>query len=251
MRKFYFLLIFTFISLLSLAQANISDSSIFIPSIGIHYGYHIPYGELTNQYGNVSTIGADATFKLKQQLVFGLGFEYYFSETVKNTIPYFRDIVNDHGYIIDGNGQFAEVFLYQRGFNIQAFTGYQFHFLAPNPNSGPFIQFGVGFMQYWTRIDNPLQAAAQIRGDYKKMYDRLTNGLSLSQFVGYRYMGDRNLANFYIGFEFTQGFVKNRRTYNADYTSEIKLDYTASMIGLKAGWIIPLYSKSPKKYYYY
>lgn len=251
MRKLYFLFGFTLMSIISFAQTNISDSSIFIPSIGIHYGFHIPNGELTNQYGNVSTIGTDATFKLKQQLVFGVGFEYYFSDNVKNTIPYFNDITNSQGYIIDGNGQFAEVFLYQRGFNIQVFTGYQFHFLSPNPNSGPFIQIGVGIMQYWTRIENPLITTYQIKGDYKKMYDRLTNGLSISQFVGYRYLGARNLANFYLGIEFNQGFVKNRRSYNADYAPETKLEYTASMVGFKAGWIIPLYSKAPKKYYYY
>lgn len=251
MRRLYLLLSFVAISFYSFGQISVRDSSIFIPSIGMHYSYHIPYGELVNQYGNFSAIGADFTLKFQKQIVLGVGFEYYFSDNVSNSIPYFKDITNDHGYIIDGNGQFAEVFLYHRGFNIQVFTGYQFNFLSPNPNSGPFIQIGVGLMQYWTRIENPDMTAPQIKGDYKKMYDRLTNGLSLSQFIGYRYLGDRNLTNFYAGFEFTQGFVQNRRDYNADYDSSSPLQYTATMIGFKVGWIIPLYNKVPKKYYYY
>ncbi len=251
MRILYIIIGLSLISMLSLAQTNISDSSIFIPSIAAHYSHHYTSGELSNQYGNTNAIGADANFKLKNNLMFGLSFEYYFSDNVKTNIPYFKDIVNDHGFIIDGNGQFAEVFLYQRGFNIQVFTGYQFTFLSPNPNSGPFIQIGTGLMQYWTRIENTEQAAPQIKGDYKKMYDRLTNGLSLTQFIGYRYLGVRNLTNIYAGIEFTQGFVKNRRSYNADYSADTKLDYTATMIGFKIGIIIPLYSKAPKKYYYY
>jgi hypothetical protein len=251
MRKLYLIFAFFLLSTFSFAQKEISDSSIFIPSIGMHYGYHLSSGELANQYGNCSAIGSDFTLKFKNQLVLGLGFEYYFSDNVKNTIPYFKDIINDHGYIIDGNGQYAEVFLYQRGFNIQVFSGYQFNFLSPNPNSGPFIQIGVGLMQYRTRIENPEMTAPQVNGENKKMYDRLTNGLSITQFIGYRYLGARNLTNIYAGFEFTQGFVKNRRSYNADYSSETPLNYTATMVAFKIGWIIPLYRKAPKKYYYY
>ncbi len=251
MRSFYLILALSILSSFSFAQKEISDSSIFIPSIGIHYGYHFTTGELANQYGNCNAIGTDFNLKFKNQFILGLGFEYFFSDNVKNEIPYFKDIVNDHGYIIDGNGQYAEVFLYHRGFNVQIFTGYQFNFLSPNPNSGPFIQIGTGLMQYKTRIENPEMTAPQINGENKKMYDRLTNGLSLTQFIGYRYLGARNLTNLYAGFEFTQAFVQNRRTYNADYNENTKLSYTAIMYSFKIGWIIPIYSKAPKKYYYY
>ena len=243
-----------FITLLlscTLKAQNRSDSSIFIPSLGINYAYNIVGGDMKNNFGNHSSVGADLTLKFKNQWILGTSFEYYFGNDVKNEDDYFTGIKNSKGYIIDGNGHFAEVFLYERGFNIQFFTGYQFHLWAPNPNSGPFVQFGAGFMQYWVRIENPGLAAPQIKDDYKKMYDRLTNGLSTTQFFGYRYYGNRNLMNIYIGIELTQGWTKNRRSYNADLIStEIKsqLDlFTA----LKIGWMIPYYGRQPQEFYYY
>ena len=235
----------------SLAQKSHRDSSIFIASLGIHYGYHFVGGNMKNTYGNNHAVGADATFKLKNGISIGADFEYYFSENVKNRDSYFKNISNYSGNIIDGNGRYAEVNLYERGYNIQIFAGYQFHQWGPNPNSGPFIHLGVGFMEYHTRIENPEKTAPQIKDEYIKMYDRLRNGFSSTQFFGYRFMGNRNLANIYFGVEFTEAWTANRRSYNADLKPEelgIKFDF---LTAIKVGWIIPFYGRAPKEYYYY
>ncbi len=248
-----FLILFLNLSVITtaIAQQSISDSSIFIPSLGINYTYQFVGGDLATTFGNNSAIGADATFKLKNNWVIGTSFQYYFSDQVKNKEAYFKDIQTSSGFIIDGNGQFAEVFLYQRGFNAQIFGGYQFDFWSPNPNSGPFIQLSVGMMRYWVRIENPDMVAPQVKGDYKKMYDRLSGGISTTEFIGYRWMGARNLANFYAGIEFTQGFTENKRNYNADLDPADIGKHLDILTGIKVGWIIPFYPKAPKEFYYY
>ena len=255
MKQYYiwlFSIIFLLFSTKSEAQKNIRDSSVFIPSLSINYSFHMPQsGSISESYGGFHSIGSDANFKLANNFSIGLGFEYHFSESIKDRELYFKEIQNDNGYITDGNGQFAEVFLYQRGFNIQLFGGYQFNILAPNPNSGLYVQMGVGFMQYHTRIENPGLTANAVIGDYAKMYDRLRNGFSSTQVLGYRYMGNRNLSNFFIALEFTEAWTDNRRTYNADLTdSQLgkKLDF---VVGVKVGWLIPFYGRAPKDYYYY
>jgi hypothetical protein len=113
------------------------------------------------------------------------------------------------------------------------------------------VQLGVGFREYWTRIENPDKTAPQVRGDNQKMYDRLRNGLSTSQFIGYRHFGNRNLTNFYIGIELTQAWTQNRRDYNADLLGVKMVTNTDFTTGLKVGWMIPFYRKAPQKYYYY
>lgn len=252
-RKFIYILTIAFscISISSKAQVNHNDSSIFITSLGMHYSYHFAGADLKKTFGNFSAIGTDLTFKLKSQWIFGAGFEYYFSENIKNKDDYFSKIKNSKGYIIDNSGYYAEVFLYQRGYNIQLFGGYQFHKWSPNPNSGPFIQIGAGFMEQWVRIENPMKTAPQVQGEYAKMYDRLFNGFSTTQILGYRYMGKQNLRNFYIGIELTQAWTQNRRTYNADLNEEDLEPQFIFTSALKLGWIIPFYKKAPEQFYYY
>ncbi|MBA3901808.1 MAG: hypothetical protein H0X62_16670, partial [Bacteroidetes bacterium] len=119
-----------------------------------------------------------------------------------------------------------------------------------NPNSGFFVLGGVGFLQHKVRIENPGNASPQIFGEYKKGYDRLTNGISTSQFIGYMFLSNNRLLNFFGGVEFVQGFTQNRRfNYdNMDYDHTQRLDL---LTGIKVGWVFPLYKKVPLKYYYY
>ncbi len=250
-KTFFFIILFSLYSITAKSQKSVSDSSIFIPSISINYSYHFAAGDIGKAYGNNNAVGSDLTFKLVNQFVLGVGFEYYFSENVKNQDSYFSNIKTEKGFVIDGNGHYAEIYLYERGFNVQLFAGYQFNFWANNPNSGPFVQAGVGFMQYRTQIKNKQNTAPQVNGEYTKMYDRLSNGMSLTQFFGYRHMGNRNLGNFYFGIEFTQGFTKNRRTYNADFGVDDNLNHSDFLTAIKFGWIIPFYKKSLQNYYYY
>ncbi len=253
--KNFFILLILFIGIWNIqsvsGQKRVRDSSFTIPSFAIHYAYQLPGGDLSNRFGGNHNAGGEFMVKLRSGFILGIDGSYLFGTEVKNEDSYFHAIRNDHGYVIDGDGQYAEVHLYERGLQVFIFGGYQFNFWSPNPNSGPFIQLGAGFLQHYVRIENPGNTAPQILGEYSKLYDRLSNGFSTSQMIGYRYMGNRNLANLYIGFEFTQAWTKSRRAYNADDMRQNTDTHLDLLYGIKVGWIIPLYGRAPKDFYYY
>ena len=104
--------------------------------------------------------------------------------------------------------------------------------------------------------------AILLKDDYGKGYDRLTGGLNFNQFIGYFYMGNTRVLNFYAGFEFYQAFTKCLRDRNFDQllydpatdTYEVigkdnsnKIDL---FFGIKIGWMIPVYNRAPDNYYY-
>ncbi len=84
-------------------------------------------------------------------------------------------------------------------------------------------------------------------------YDRLTQGLSLSEFIGYQYVSEKNLYNFYIGLFFQQGLTKNMRNLNFDQpnTSTSTKLRNDNSYGVKIGWNIPFFNDKPKEFYYY
>jgi hypothetical protein len=62
--------------------------------------------------------------------------------------------------------------------------------------------------------------------------------------------GNRRRVNFFIGIEAVQAFTKNRRSFNFDTRSSDDSERSDRLLGLKAGWIIPLYKKVPNAYYF-
>ncbi len=233
------------------AQVNVKDSSIAVPMFSIHAGFHMPQGDLADRFGNNGTIGASFQWKSKKGLLLGADYSFIYGKDVKNKDNYLKNIRTSDGYVIDMNGQFAELFFFQRGFNASIQLGYQFNIWNPNPNSGPFIFVAPGFMQHYVRIENPDNVTPQISNDYLKGYDRLTNGFSLTEFVGYRFLSNNRLYNFYAGIELTQAWTQSRRSFNYDDMARDTKQRMDMMIGIKVGWTLPLYNRVPDDYYYY
>ncbi len=188
--------------------------------------------------------------KPKKNWLIGADGFFMFRDTIKET-GILNSISTSDGNVIDGNGTFADIRLYERGFHVGIKAGKLFPVLGPNKNSGIVVLIGGGLLQHKIRIENPESAAPQIKGDYKKGYDRLTNGFALSEFVGYMYLGNSRLVSFFAGFEFTQAWTKNRRSYNFDMMGPDNTKRFDLLSGFKIGWIIPLYKRSPDKFYYY
>jgi len=206
---------------------------------------------MAKRFGFSNTVGGDFTYKTSQGFIFGLDYSFIFGEKVLHSEDYFKAIQTSGGFVIDGNGMLAETFLYERGFNLGVILGKQFNIWNNNQNSGPFVQVHAGFMQHYVRIENPYKTAPQVNDDYAKLYDRLTNGFSMTEFVGYRFMGNHRLWNFYAGFEFVQGFTMGRRSYNVDDMSTENSKRLDLLSGVRVGWVIPLYGKTKQEFYYY
>jgi hypothetical protein len=245
-----FLILFFACSAIAFGQVSLRDSVIRTSLASISYSYQAPGGDLSKRFFGNSAIGGGYLFKTKKNWLFGADGYFMFRDTIRET-GVLDSISTSDGNIIDGNGIYADVRLYERGFNMSLKAGKLFPVWGPNKNSGIVFLCGVGLLQHKIRIENPGNGAPQIKGDYKKGYDRLTNGLAINEFIGYMYLGNSRLVSFYAGFEFTQAWTQNRRSYNFDLMGPDNTKRFDLLSGFRVGWIIPLYKRSADKYYYY
>ncbi len=216
----------------------------------ITYAYQFPGGDIAEQYGNNSTIGAGMMYKSRKNILFSLDVNFLFGSDIKNSDSILRFVLTDTGYIIDGNGVYALYSMYERGYSINFRAGKVFNLLAANPNSGIFFMGGIGYLAHRLNIDVQHETAPQITGDYAKGYDRLTAGFNLNEFIGYYFMSKSRVLNFYAGFEFYQAFTKSQRDYIFDLMQKDESNHIDLFYGIKIGWMIPIYDRAPDKYYY-
>ncbi|MBL0342172.1 MAG: hypothetical protein IPP71_15405 [Bacteroidetes bacterium] len=232
----------------SYSQSGIRDSLIRFPFFGISYGVYVPGGDLKDRFGVASILTTDIHFKTSKNIVYGISAGFIFGNNVE-TKGLFDGLNTSEGQIIGLDGLYADVRTFERGYHISATIGKIFTFNKPNPNSGIILTGGPGFLQHKIRIEPIGNTVAGLRGDYIKGYDHLTNGWQMREFIGFLSFGNRQLINFYGGFEFIQGFTANRRDYNfnePDLKDQKRLDL---MYGFKLGWVLPLYKKKPAQYY--
>ena len=250
MRKISLIVLILFFSLSAKSQVSVKDSSIFTTMLYATYGYQIPGGDVAKRFGANSAVGGGFQIKTKSNWLFGAEYNYLFGEKVKDELLILSCISTSDGYQINTDGEYADVFFAERGYNISLKAGKIFPVLGPNPNCGILLTLQPGFLQHKIKITNPNNNVPPLRGDYKKGYDEMANGFSATEFLGYYYMGNKRLVSFYAGFEFTQAFTKCRRDYNFNTMSrdtEQKYDFFYS---LRVGWLIPLYKRAPAGYYY-
>ena len=242
-----FLLAFKAIS----AQGDVSDTATNMPMIQINYGLQLPGNDLANRYGMNHTAGATFMYKTHKNWLFGVKFNYLFSENVKNKEDILSGIATEDGNIIDGNGMLTEVNYHERGFYSNVSIGKLFPVIGPNQNSGIFLIGGVGLLQHKTLIQNPENKAPQISGEYTKGYDRLTNGLAVSEFIGYMHIGNGTMSSFYVGAELIQAWTQSRRDYNFNKMKNVTDQRFDTLWGLRIGWILPISGKTSGEYHYF
>lgn len=221
-----------------------------IPFVRFQYQYSAAGGDLEDRYGNINGVGGAFGYKTKSNWEFEIEGNYLFSRNVK-VQGLLDDIINSAGDVTDSDGELVKLIYEQRGLSFYASVGKVLNLLSPNPNSGIFIQAGVGYLQHKIKIDYRDGTVFQLNDEMVKGYDRLHSGIAFRQFIGYQYFGKSNLVNFYAGFEFNQAITYNRRKYNYDsrsYDTEQKLDLLS---GFKVGWIIPFRSRASEEFYYY
>lgn len=233
------------------AQRNVKDSTIGTPWIGIHYGANWTQKDLAKRYGYLNHLGLTAGYKTNKNWTWTLDGNFIFGDQIRVT-GLFDNLVDSYGNITDVNGTVAQVLVLARGFNANVAIGKIFPVLSPNRNSGIYVHAGAGFLMHKMRIDTRDQVIPQIELNYRKGYDRLSMGINFHQFIGYAFMANRGLINFYGGMYIQEGFTKNKRLINFDepdipVSQKTMLDV---QVGLRAGWLIPVYKRKPKDFYF-
>ncbi|MFT4663072.1 MAG: hypothetical protein ACI8YQ_004663 [Polaribacter sp.] len=245
MNKTFLLILCPFLFIFSLsAQDKVKQSTNEGRALllDINYGVGLPGGDMKDRFGLNFDVGLGAEVIMPNNWIFGLGGGIIFGNKVNDKV--LENLSTDQGQIIANNSAWAAVSLRERGFHTEVRIGKLIPVKADNKKSGVRLVLGLGFLQHKIRVQEDPQAyVPQITGDFEKGYDRLSNGLMLSEFIGYQHLSKNRLVNFYGGFELTQGFTQNRRDYDfmtmstSDKSNRLDLLY-----GFKVGWILPFYT---------
>lgn len=214
------------------------------------YTHQLPIGKLAERFGDNSAVGFSFMQEKENNIFYGIQGNYLFSNNVKDT-TIFDNMTTSTGAIIGADGQYANINLMERGFDVYAFVGYALHPKENNLN-GFYFSGGLGFLQHQIFIDTKSQNVPQLDEDYKKGYDRLTNGVSTKWEASYKYYSPNGKFQMYTGMNMTLAYTKNRRPYLFD-TMEYTPDKGSwdNLLGINMGITIPIHRKNEEEFHYY
>jgi hypothetical protein len=234
---FWILVILLASSPLLPAQDQTEESRVILPSLG--YAYQFPGGDLQDRFGANFSLNLQLEYLSRRDWGFRLEGGYLFGTQVKEDV--LARLRTREGNIIGNDRAPADIQLRQRGWYLGAGLSRLFR-LGSASRSGLLLSVTAGLLQHRIRIqDDPLSAVPQLNDTFQKGYDRLANGLYLTEFVGYRYLANDRRINFYAGLEFTQAFTQNRRSFDYDLQARNDSDRLDLLYGLRIGWILPFY----------
>jgi len=238
-------LLLIFLSFFAKAQM---DTAITVPLLGIHFGGQLPFGDMAKRFGANLQAGGSFFIKTKKNWIYGIDVFYIFGRNVKEDVT--KQLKNSEGHITDNEGYPADLRITERGLGAHAHFGRIFNFDKALPNSGILVMVGVGYLQHKINLYDAQNRIAAINGDLEKGYDRLSGGISYSQFLGYLHISQNRFLNFYAGIEAHETMAKSFRKVNYDTGLPDTKQRMDGLLGLRLGWILPLYKKKPNDYYY-
>ena len=210
-----------------------------VMTVNILFGGHATAADLSDRFGSHLSTGLGLDLISKNDWLAGIQGVFYFGSNVNEDVLF--SLRNPDGLIFGGNGDIATIQLRMRGIYLGGHVGRMFRFNSKK-RSGIRATIGAGLYQHKVRIqDDPVVAVPQLNKTYKKGYDQLSNGLGLTQFIGYQHLGAMRRANFIIGIELTQGFTQNRRSFDFESRTEINNSRFDLAVGIRAQWLIPFY----------
>ena len=222
MKKTTLLLFFTLIGTLTAFAQNkgrdIAKDVIPATMFQVTYAAQFPGLDTKTDYGFTNTIGGSVIFKTGDNWLFTANGNFIFGNQLKgDRIDNLGEaITTTTGEVIGGGGLFSSLALFQRGLHFQAEVGKLF-LQYPNPNSGVFVQGGIGYLRNRIRIEYQIEALNtpyQLIEDYQYGYDRMRGGPAFHAEAGYLLMSDSKVLNFSVSFEVTYARTRHLRDYD-------------------------------------
>lgn len=207
--------------------------------IGFNYGRQQPAGILAERFKGSNSVGVSVMYKFGKNWQLQGGINGLFSGTVKEN-GVLDSMIGSGGLLLDVNGTYAPVKMYQRGYHWHCDIGKIIPTGNFNKNTGILLSLGLGFMEHKIKFTFQKTVLPQLENDYFKGYDRLSNGMTLRGFAGYQRLDPEGMFNYFAGFELLNGFTRNRRGYNYDTRqadTELRNDM---LLGIKLGLMISL-----------
>ncbi len=217
--------------------------------IGAHGGYDMPFGALSKNFGSSWRVGGSLQYRLKNNWQFGFKGDFLFGSEMKDD-SLLWNLKDASGFYLNDEGRRTGMEIAERGYLLGVTAGKMIPFSKLHPNRGLLVQLTAGFMQHKVFYFNLQDNFAQLRGDYKKGYDRLTNGMYLEPYVGYQHFSENGLVNFHVGVGATLGFTAGRRDWQIDLARPYNQSRFDGLFGIRAGWYFAIYKKRSEEIFY-
>ena len=238
--------------LFSYGQKNIQDSTISFGWVSLGYIGSGPGGDLDDRFGFTSHLMIEAGYKLQNNFYLTSGVEFLFGNRINELVA--QGVTSYNGGLqqaIGADGRWYDITMFQRGFVVPVRVGKVFPFVKThNQNSGLFIEAGAQFIQHKIRIQPIGDNVPQLADEFIPGYDRLTNGIGVTEAIGYRYHSNRKFINFQIGIHLSQNFTQSRRDWNYDYGFKDTRNRVDMLNGIRFGWIFPIYQSVDTRAHY-
>ena len=234
-----------FYSIFTYSQEKISE----IRFISFDYCYQLPIGNLSESFGNNSSLGM-TYLQNKNSFLYGIDANFMFGNQVKND-SIFKLIETQSGDLINSSGELDEILYYERGFNTHFLLGKSYK-ISKNNSSQIYVYAGLGYLQHKIKIESNRTTLPQITENYMKGYDNFTNGISSKMCIKYLYFDRKTDVKLYLGTEFIYAYTKNKRPYNFGEMEYKSKEYKSDkLVGFNFGIIIPINKKNDEKFHYY
>jgi len=200
------------------------------------YSFHRPQRDLAVRFGNSLEVGIGSDLiTQKNKFILGLSGTLLFGNTVNDDV---LDVIsNADGNIVGTNQSIGIIGLKERGFYFGTHVGKIFPFIKGS-NSGIRFTVGAGLLQHKIRLQVDTDNVNQLRGENIKGFDRLTNGFTFHQFLGYQHFGKSGLFNVFAGIEAYEGFTMSRRSFDNTLMRKDDLKRMDILLGLKFGFMV-------------
>lgn len=211
----------------------------------------IPGADFAKRFGLAYQFGLGLDYKFGKNWLIGAEGGFIFSTKVKES-DHISNTLTGTGLTITTDGFLDDVNLNLRGAVVKFNAGKSFFFKPSHPSNGVLLKFGLGYLSHKILIDVNKKNTPQLTGNYAKGYDRFSQGIVLSQYIGLIRVQKGKFVNLSIGFELSEAITKNSRPYDfylGGKLNETRLDL---MYGIKFSWHIPVFlGESTKNQYYY
>ncbi len=191
--------------------------------------------DMAKRFGTSYRAGGSLQYRLRSNWQFGLKGDFLFGNDLRDDSS-LSNVRDAEGFFLDDNGIRTGVAVSERGYQLGVVAGKLLPFKKTNPNQGVLLQLGAGFVQHKISLYNQQNSLAQFRDEYKKGYDRLTNGLYVEPYVAYQHFSSSGFINYHIGVGAMVGFTAGRRDYQFDIRRPDRDSRVDILVGLRAGW---------------
>lgn len=219
--------------------------------IGFNTGLDLPAADMADRFGASARIGPSVFFKTRSNWMIGLKGDFLFGSKIRED-SLLINIRDAEGLFLDNSGQRTGAAINERGYAVGVQVGRIFG-LTPAADAGGrgiLVTLGAGFIQHKIQFFNEQQSIPQIRAEYSKGYDRLTNGIYTEAFGGYNHFSKKGFFNFYLGLNALVGFTGGRR----DYLFDVQRSGTGSrldmLLGVRGGLYLPLWKKRSEEVFF-